>query len=222
MSITRDEAICIYFYVDFTNENVQKYQKKFEKFKEVEICWNLSEKEPVVVSKKRIRGDPHGYRTYPQIIPPTESSSSDQKILKLTKISQVKDLINTIYCYKEPEDSDNYSKQTMSTEDIFQEVQHHTTVFTKKSTQSFVGWCSGNNLEFLNAKTIRTTKISRELYVMKDIHRRQNLPTPVSSGSQSNTYLEIDAIFETTTGFCCLKGKSVFLFLFCPCLLLQT
>jgi hypothetical protein len=37
MNITRDQAICMFFYVEHSEENVKKYKKKIEDFEEVEI-----------------------------------------------------------------------------------------------------------------------------------------------------------------------------------------
>jgi hypothetical protein len=62
--ISRDQALCMLFYVEFTEENLTKYKKKLEDFGEIEICYNVDPKQPILVSKARILGDPFTYRKY--------------------------------------------------------------------------------------------------------------------------------------------------------------
>jgi succinylglutamate desuccinylase len=64
MNITRDAALCMYFYEEHTNENIQKCKERIEKWGNVEICYNTSPKEPIVVLKQRILGDSYTYRRY--------------------------------------------------------------------------------------------------------------------------------------------------------------
>lgn len=64
MNITRDQAICMFFYVNFTEENVKRCKKKLEELGEAEICWNADRRQPVVVHKLRIKGDPFTYKKY--------------------------------------------------------------------------------------------------------------------------------------------------------------
>ena len=62
------------FYVDYTEANVKKYKKKIEDLETFDICWNVKENEPVLVSINRIRSDPLGYIKYADSIPPSEES----------------------------------------------------------------------------------------------------------------------------------------------------
>jgi hypothetical protein len=64
MNITRDAALCMYFYEEYTDDNVKKCKELIEKWGNVEICYNTSPKEPIVVLKHRIIGDPYTYRKY--------------------------------------------------------------------------------------------------------------------------------------------------------------
>ncbi|ORE02169.1 hypothetical protein BCV72DRAFT_235148, partial [Rhizopus microsporus var. microsporus] len=57
---TEGQRICMLFYVTFTEENVIKYKKKIEDFHKIGICW----KQPILVSKTRILGDPMTYTKY--------------------------------------------------------------------------------------------------------------------------------------------------------------
>jgi hypothetical protein len=60
MKYNRDQAICMAFYVDYTEANVKKYKKKIKDLETFDICWNVKENEPVLVSINRIRSDPLG------------------------------------------------------------------------------------------------------------------------------------------------------------------
>lgn len=65
---------CMFFYVDYTKENVKIYKKKIEEFDDFELCWNIREEEPVMVMKNRIRGDPLNYWKYPDESPKEKKS----------------------------------------------------------------------------------------------------------------------------------------------------
>lgn len=64
MNITREQALCMYIYVEYTDENAKKCKERIEKWGDVEICYNTYPNEPVVVSNTRIVGDPFTYRKY--------------------------------------------------------------------------------------------------------------------------------------------------------------
>lgn len=50
MNITRDQALCMYFDEEYTDDNVKKCKERIEKWGNVEICYyNTSPNEPVVV-----------------------------------------------------------------------------------------------------------------------------------------------------------------------------
>jgi hypothetical protein len=60
MNITRDQAICMFFYVEHSEENVKKYKKKIEDFEEVGICYNADERKPILAHKLSTLGDHFG------------------------------------------------------------------------------------------------------------------------------------------------------------------
>jgi hypothetical protein len=65
MEISKDQAMCMFFYVEYTEENVIKYKKVLEDFGDVEICYNVDPKQPVLVNVRRIHERPLLYRLYP-------------------------------------------------------------------------------------------------------------------------------------------------------------
>lgn len=62
----------MFFYVDYNEENVKKYEEKIKKIGDVEICYNIDPKQPVIVTLSRIHGSPQLYRLYPATIQLTE------------------------------------------------------------------------------------------------------------------------------------------------------
>jgi hypothetical protein len=65
MEISRDQAICMFFYVEYTEENAKKYRKWIEDFGAVEICYNIKPTQPILVSLERIYENPQSYHLYP-------------------------------------------------------------------------------------------------------------------------------------------------------------
>lgn len=54
-----------FFYEEYRAVNVQKCKERMEKWRsDVDICYNTSSKEPIVVSKLRIASDPFTYKKY--------------------------------------------------------------------------------------------------------------------------------------------------------------
>ncbi|KAI7897741.1 uncharacterized protein BX663DRAFT_444490 [Cokeromyces recurvatus] len=58
----------MFHYVDYTEENVKKCVEGMKKFGDVEICYNIDPKQPVIVTKERIRKLPNSYHLYPAIL----------------------------------------------------------------------------------------------------------------------------------------------------------
>lgn len=42
MEISRDQAICMFFYVEYTEGNVKKYKRQIEDFNAAEICYDIN------------------------------------------------------------------------------------------------------------------------------------------------------------------------------------
>lgn len=64
MEISRDQAICMFFYVEHTKENVKKYKTLIEDFDNIEICYNIKPTQPILVSLNRIYEDPQSFHLY--------------------------------------------------------------------------------------------------------------------------------------------------------------
>lgn len=79
------------FYVDYTEANVKKWEKKIDDLEKFHICWNTKENEFVLISKNRIRSDPLGYIKYAYSIPSSEESVGEKrKKVELVTNGQIK------------------------------------------------------------------------------------------------------------------------------------
>ncbi|KAG2228722.1 hypothetical protein INT48_007455, partial [Thamnidium elegans] len=148
----------MFFYVKYSDENVKKYKKKIEDFEEADICYNVDEHKPISASKLSIFGDPFTYKTYLE----AESSKTD---------SQMKRFINEVYCCEELKNAEIYCKLSVSTKNIYDTIMQYSTIFERRTAQSFANWCRNNRIKFLNKKSnvIKGTRV-RELYIMEEIY----------------------------------------------------
>lgn len=55
----------MFFYVDYNEENVEKYEKAINNLGDVEICYDIDPKQPVIMKLSRLHESPHLYHFYP-------------------------------------------------------------------------------------------------------------------------------------------------------------
>lgn len=172
MNITRDAALCMYFYEEHTNENIQKCKERIEKWGNVEICYNTSPKEPIVVLKQRILGDPYTYRRYreSQQLSLVEEVGK-RKRFELKTDAQLKHFLNEAFCYEDPNNSKAYKIKSVATKEIFETIKLYTSLFNQRTAQAFAKWCSIHSVSFLIAKPDRNSNSrKRQLYILEDIY----------------------------------------------------
>ncbi|KAI7895839.1 uncharacterized protein EV154DRAFT_476932 [Mucor mucedo] len=135
---TRDQAICMAFYVVYTDENMKIYKKKIEELDSFEICWT-----EVDIQEKR-------------------------QLIELVTEGQAKQFINEVFSPKEHENEELYSKQTVSTAYVYEIVKQHTVFFGSRTAQSFATWCRNKKVDFLTSKEKKGKKISRDLFILDE------------------------------------------------------
>lgn len=54
MNISRDYALCVLFGFEFTPTNVTKTRRKLEIYGDLDVCYDSSERNPMLVPKGRI------------------------------------------------------------------------------------------------------------------------------------------------------------------------
>ncbi|KAI8365233.1 uncharacterized protein BYT42DRAFT_649161 [Radiomyces spectabilis] len=171
MQITRDQAICMLFYVEYTDENLRKYKERLDELKEFELCYNVDPKEPILVSKLRVYGNPLIYRKYIESIDDVLPPELKKRTFLLQTEAQVIQYINEVYKAEDPSNP-AYALESLATKDIFLNMCEHTGIFDDKSLTTFTRWCSINRLEFLNVTEERKRNVRfRDLYVLNHLYQ---------------------------------------------------
>jgi hypothetical protein len=111
MKITKHQAICMFIYVDYNEENVAKYKKKIEEFEDVEICYNGDERQLILAYMQKVRGDPRKYRKYLESIAPI----LDQAKYKKRQRNELRKLKNNSFKYNDEINVTCRSRSTSST-----------------------------------------------------------------------------------------------------------
>jgi hypothetical protein len=62
-NIKREKAICIFFFQDYTEFNVEKLEET-GKFEDVDICYDEDPLIPILLCNKRIDSNPQKYKKY--------------------------------------------------------------------------------------------------------------------------------------------------------------
>jgi hypothetical protein len=68
MELSRDLAICMFFYVEYTKDIIKECKEPMKVLENVEICYNIDPKQPILVSKESIRRDLQSYHLYPVML----------------------------------------------------------------------------------------------------------------------------------------------------------
>ncbi|KAG0174999.1 hypothetical protein DFQ30_001474 [Apophysomyces sp. BC1015] len=171
-AITREQAICMFYYVDFTEENVLKYTQKIDDLNEIEICYNTNPRQPVLATKQRILGDPVTWRSENQKY--TECSLGYELRCFIVTKAQLKLFVEAVFFPEDPGSDILYEQRNLSTGDIYQAIQRQIDLLKKKSITSFTKWCSTNRLSYLLAKERRKSNVRLgSLYVMRKEYHGQ-------------------------------------------------
>lgn len=80
MIITRDQALCMLFCVEFTPENVARYEQKIADFGEIDICYENDPKKPLLVLISQIHKTSSPYRPYPVSSSENKADVDNKKI----------------------------------------------------------------------------------------------------------------------------------------------
>lgn len=83
----------------------------------------------------------------------------------------MKQFINEIYLCEQPSNVDIFCKLTVSTKDIYDMVTKYSSIFERRTPQSFAAWCRNNRMKFMNKKDHSVNgKRVRELYVLDEVY----------------------------------------------------
>lgn len=81
---------------------------------------------------------------------------------------QLERFVNEVFRPKERENEELYSKQTVSTADVYEIVKQHTVFLGSKTAQSFATWCRDKNVDLMNTKEKKGKTRSRDLYILDE------------------------------------------------------
>ncbi|ORX42678.1 hypothetical protein DM01DRAFT_1330024 [Hesseltinella vesiculosa] len=156
MNITREQAICMFFYEEFNDENIARLSKKIDDMGNVELCYLEDPTEPYLVSVTRILGNPIRFHRY--LTASTTASLDDNSVdmatssqHSLTSASQVIKFLNEVFIPYDPHNDEVYELSNISVHTILSTVWKHSRIFDNKSVISFTTWCSKNKVHFVQA-----------------------------------------------------------------------
>lgn len=155
MKYTRDQAICLAFYVNYTEADIKKYKKKkLKTWKRLTVV-GMSRKMShfLFPLAEFAMNDPLESIKYVDSLPSSEESvGKKRKKVELATMGQVKQFLNEAFCSWKRDNTVLYSQQTLATSEVYTVVKQYTSVFGTGTTQSFAAWCQGKKVDFLNAK----------------------------------------------------------------------
>jgi hypothetical protein len=64
INVSREQAICMLFCVEYNNVNVAGLVKRINDMKDIDVCYETDPCEPILISLKRIYGNPLKYHRY--------------------------------------------------------------------------------------------------------------------------------------------------------------
>lgn len=64
MNITEDQALCMFFSMEYTEENINLLTKKLESYDELVLCYEIDPLNPVLVTKSRMFTSPFTFKRY--------------------------------------------------------------------------------------------------------------------------------------------------------------
>ncbi|KAI8977588.1 hypothetical protein BDF20DRAFT_575206 [Mycotypha africana] len=193
MNITREQAVCMFFSEEFSEENAARLSEKIADFGSFDVCYETDPRKPVLVALARIRSDPFSFKRYTIENLNSQNNEAENKGSELGKrcICSVfcsthcfnKNVYNTaselqlisflnevfVNAVETPNES-VYSLKRVTTNDIYQMILTKTDCMNKKSEAAFATWYSKKGIQFMKSPVIRkrergTNSRYRELYV---------------------------------------------------------
>jgi hypothetical protein len=64
LTITREQAICMFYCEKYNDENVAELIKRIDEMKDVDICYTEDPTEPFLVFEGKINQNPYRFHTY--------------------------------------------------------------------------------------------------------------------------------------------------------------
>lgn len=84
-TITRQQALCMFFVKEYTEENVKNLEKRIDMVEDVEICYIDDPTEPVLINKVKIIQNPFRFHTCVNNAKTSNNEKSAKKDIVLGK-----------------------------------------------------------------------------------------------------------------------------------------
>ncbi|KAI9301128.1 hypothetical protein BJ944DRAFT_11032 [Cunninghamella echinulata] len=176
--VTREQAACILFCEEITENNMSKLTKQIDSMKDIEICYEKDPLKPMLLPTVRINSNPFCYLRYLCNTSKLESKIKDKNCqgVQFTSESQIIQFLNEVYLPSNPYNDEVYEFKHVTIKEILSLIWKYTAIFDDKSISSLASWCSARKIHFTTIHTSRKLIKNdnkervryRELYVIKD------------------------------------------------------
>ncbi|KAI9281015.1 hypothetical protein BY458DRAFT_430188 [Sporodiniella umbellata] len=171
MNITEDQALCMFFSVEYTEENINLLTKRVESYDELALCYETDPLNPVLVTKSRMFASPFTFKRY-LIQSSTANHATNVKNVCTSFGTHMIQFINAAFCVNEMPNNPAYTQEDITSKDIFTSILPYTDIFNDKTVLGFTQWCRTNKVEFISLPIARKRKHgvntrTRKLYILK-------------------------------------------------------
>ncbi|SAL99560.1 hypothetical protein [Absidia glauca] len=202
-TISRQQALCISFLYEYTDQNVVKAEMNLENMGgNLDVCYLTDPTIPVLVLKERINGSPFTFRRYVSTKKVDANPLGDLPLLntlnqRIETTKHVVQFLNQAYVSAEVMDQDLYSLAFVSMKEIFTVVLQHSDCLENKTLNGFASFCGKNKLGFLDKancrKRMKTSQPLgqryRQLYVLKPEYYKTIIKGIVEYQDQYHQYV---------------------------------
>ncbi|KAG1076929.1 hypothetical protein G6F42_025188 [Rhizopus arrhizus] len=184
-------ALCVLFGLEFTDNNVITAGSKLESYGDLEVCYNLSERNPILVPKERINYDPFTYKKCLSPAPPKTNEAESNILLKSD--SQISQFVNAIFSHLKMAHNESYELKAVCIKDIFNTVKQYTDRFETET--QFAQWTK-SKVYYTHVPFSRKRQQSgasgrkRDIYVLKPEFHKTIANNIVSKLANYQQYLQ--------------------------------
>ncbi|CAO3684585.1 unnamed protein product [Umbelopsis vinacea] len=177
VNVTREQAICMLFCVEYNDANVAELVKRITDMEDIDVCYEVDPCQPFLLPLVRMNGNPFRYRRYlTRTSPSTQTEQNEDENMKLTSHTDVRQFLNEVYLPQNPHNEEVYDKRDVSIQEILATVWKYSTVLDDRTPVGFSKWCNERSVKFLKANVSRKVdkddqgrkRRRRTLYVMKE------------------------------------------------------
>ncbi|KAI9252318.1 hypothetical protein BDA99DRAFT_444018 [Phascolomyces articulosus] len=181
-TITRDQAICAFYYEEYNDKNVAKYSKLIDNVEDIEICYKTDPTKPILLCTHAINSDPFHILKYPKksdVVGSTPKQGNTKKDAHLkrciffTTLGQVIAFLDAIYLPENSNNTEVYEKKGISMNDVLSLLWQHTKLMSESTVIGFSRWYSTSKIDFMDIPAKRKPvatgqKVSiRQVYSLK-------------------------------------------------------